>query len=104
MRGLLGEIYERKVLFSTQHIWILGKENLTRIALKAGFKKENIDIKFYQRYGIQNMIGWIREKEPCSDIEDVFFANTLDKVWKTECEAQGVSDYIVLYLEKTQEK
>lgn len=104
MRSLLGEIYEQKVLFSTQHIWIFSKENLSRMALNAGFKEENIIIKYYQRYGIQNMIGWVRDKEPRSDIEDAFFANAMDSIWKAECEASGMSDYIVLYLEKPKKK
>lgn len=74
------------------------------MALNAGFKEENIIIKYYQRYGIQNMIGWVRDKEPRSDIEDAFFANAMDSIWKAECEASGMSDYIVLYLEKPKKK
>ena len=34
MRNLLGEIYERKQLFSTQHLWILGEENLKIMVLR----------------------------------------------------------------------
>ena len=62
MRSLLGKDYEKKLLFSTQHLWILSEKNLRIISEKCGFK--NIDIKYYQRYGIDNMLGWLKDKEP----------------------------------------
>lgn len=66
MRSLLGKDYEKKLLFSTQHLWILSEKNLRIISEKCGFK--NIDIKYYQRYGIDNMLGWLKDKEPKSEI------------------------------------
>lgn len=98
MRCLLGEIYEKKLLFSTQHMWIFSEKSLEIIAQKVGFKK--IQIKYFQRYGIGNVLGWLREKEPCSDIKASFITATLDNVWKSECSANGLSDYIVLYAYK----
>ncbi len=98
MRKLLGEIYEKKLLLSTQHLWIFSENNLKMIAEKAGFK--NIKIKYFQRYGIGNLLGWLKEQEPCSDIDESFITDSLDNVWKSECCAMGVADYMVLYLEK----
>lgn len=98
MRDLLGEIYEKKLLFSTQHLWIFNEESLIMMAQKAGFS--DIKIKYYQRYGISNVFGWLREKKPASDIVADYISDTMDKAWRTELERQGKSDYIVLYVQK----
>ena len=98
MRSLLGKDYEKKLLFSTQHLWILSEKNLRIISEKCGFK--NIDIKYYQRYGIDNMLGWLKNKEPKSEIKQKFITETLNNVWKAQLVDNGLADYIVLYLEK----
>lgn len=98
MRHLLGEIYEKKLLFSTQHLWIFSEKSLRQIAQKAGFEK--IEVKYYQRYGLGNLMGWLRDKEPNSDIEESFITSTLDAVWRSECGDRGLADYIVIYLIK----
>ena len=38
MRFFLGEVYEQKLLFSTQHLWIFSEKSLELIARKCGFK------------------------------------------------------------------
>lgn len=98
MRSLLGKDYEKKLLFSTQHLWILSEKNHRIISEKCGFK--NIDIKYYQRYGIDNMLGWLKDKEPKSEIKQKFITETLNNVWKAQLVDNGLADYIVLYLEK----
>ncbi len=99
MRSLLGDIYEKKVLFSTQHLWIFSEKSLRRISEIAGFQKVNI--RYFQRYGIDNLLKWLVEKEPCSEIENRnYITMTLDAVWRSECRENGRADYIVLYLEK----
>jgi len=98
MRSLLGKDYEKKLLFSTQYLWILSEKNLRIISEKCGFK--NIDIKYYQRYGIDNMLGWLKDKEPKSEIKQKFITETLNNVWKAQLVDNGLADYIVLYLEK----
>lgn len=98
MRSLLGKDYKKKLLFSTQHLWILSEKNLRIISEKCGFK--NIDIKYYQRYGIDNMLGWLKDKEPKSEIKQKFITETLNNVWKAQLVDNGLADYIVLYLEK----
>lgn len=98
MRGLLGKIYEKKLLFSTQHLWIFSEKSLRNLARKAGFEK--IEIKYFQRYGLDNLLGWLRDKEPCSEIEEAFITQSLNSVWKSECSEYGLADYIVIYLKK----
>jgi 2-polyprenyl-3-methyl-5-hydroxy-6-metoxy-1,4-benzoquinol methylase len=98
MRDILGEIYEKQLLFSVQHLWILGENSLDLIAKKAGFK--SIRVKYYQRYGINNFLGWIREKKPQSEIQSDYISEISNAVWKSEMENKGFADYIVIYLEK----
>lgn len=98
MRELLGEVYEKKVLFSTQHLWIFSEKSLKLLARDAGFRKP--EIKYFQRYGLGNMLGWLREKAPRSEIKADFITETLNQVWISECESKGISDYIVLYINK----
>ena len=98
MRKLLGEIYEKKLLFSTQHLWIFSEKNLKLIAEQEGFSK--VKVRYFQRYGIGNMMGWIKDKEPGTAVSDEFITETLDNVWKSQCSEKGLADYIVLYLEK----
>lgn len=98
MRKLLGEVYEKKQLFSTQHLWVLGEKNLKYMSEKIGFS--DISFKFFQRYGIGNMMGWIRDKAPKSAIKAPFITNTLDSIWKNQLEEKGLADYIVLYATK----
>lgn len=98
MRQLLGEIYDKKILFSTQHLWIFSDKSLRLIAARAGFK--NVQVKYFQRYGLGNLMGWLRDKEPNCDINGEFITPTLDAVWKSECSENKITDYIVIYLTK----
>ena len=100
MRKLLGEIYEQKLLFSTQHLWVFGEKNLLMMAQKAGFLPQKMSVKYFQRYGLGNLLGWLREKRPRSNVDENFITNTMDGSYKSELEKQGMADYIVLYLEK----
>lgn len=98
MRQLLGEIYEKKILFSVQHLWIFSEKNLELLAREAGFQK--VEIKFFQRYGIGNLLGWLKKKEAKSDISASFITESLNNLWKNECSAYKMADYIVAYLYK----
>jgi len=98
MRRLLGACYEKEVLFSVQHLWILSGESLRRMAKEAGF--HSIEIRYYQRYGIENLLGWCLEKKPRRDIEIPFIGHEMDAVWRGTCSSHQVADYVVLYAKK----
>lgn len=98
MRKLLGNIYEQKLLFSTQHLWIFGRDNLELLARQAGFKVS--DIKYFQRYGLSNLLGWLKDKTPCGNNQMDFVTSVLDSVYKAEMERLEKADYIVMYLRK----
>lgn len=98
MRELLGAVYEQTLLFSTQHLWIFSEKNLQRLAEQAGFSE--CSVKYYQRYGISNMIAWLQQEKPCGHIQYDFVSKTLDAAYRSECERNGAADYIVMYLKK----
>ncbi|MBQ8665550.1 MAG: class I SAM-dependent methyltransferase [Lachnospiraceae bacterium] len=98
MRSLLGEVFEKQQLFSVQHLWILSEKSLRQMAENAGFSA--IDFKYYQRYSIGNLLGWLRDKKPRSEITDSIFDGVLDSVWRQEVQNRGLADYIVAYLTK----
>lgn len=98
MRELVGEAYEKQVLFSTQHLWIFSEKSLMLLAEKAGFS--DFKVKFFQRYGIKNLLGWAKDKKPHSEIQSALFTDTIDSVWKSQAVANGTGDYIALYLTK----
>lgn len=98
LRGLLKKCFEEKLLFSVQHLWIFNESSLRYLAQKTGFKE--ISIRYYQRYGLGNLLAWLQERIPKGHIKYPFISETLDAVWKSECEKQKMSDYIVLYLRK----
>lgn len=98
MRELLGKVYEENLLFSTQHIWILGEKSLKLCAQKAGFTQS--EVKYKQRYGMGNMISWLINKKAMGHKSYEFITDTMDAVWRGQLEAQGLSDYILIYLHK----
>lgn len=98
MRSLLGKIYEKKVLFSVQHLWILSGKSLCQMAEKAGFK--NAEVRYYQRYGIGNTLGWCIEKQPRTNVKLPCLEDELDAVWRGACSGHRMADYVVLYAKK----
>ena len=98
MREMIGEPFERTQLFSTQHLWVLSEDNLKIMSKKAGFKSFNV--RYFQRYGIKNFLGWMKEKKPNSTIVSSSISSTIDMAWKSHLENRKMSDYIVLYVTK----
>ncbi len=98
MRTLLGKTYEQALLYSYQHNWILSIDGFDKCCRKAGFLK--VEIKSVQRYGISNMIAWIKENKPMGHIEYDLVTKTLNNVYKSELEKQGLGDYLIAYVEK----
>lgn len=95
MRKLLGNIYEKKQLFSVQHLWILSEKNIRLMSERIGFLE--CSFQYFQRYGIGNLCGWLREKDTRSTIQMPLFEGILDNVYKSDIEEKGLADYIVFY-------
>ncbi|MFV0464528.1 MAG: class I SAM-dependent methyltransferase [Lachnospiraceae bacterium] len=98
MRELLGETYEKQILYSTQHLWIFSEQSLKQLCQESGFHK--VEIKFFQRYGIENVFSWMIAKEPQAAVVSSIFTDTLNQAWRGQCSDLGLADYMVVYLEK----
>ncbi len=92
MRELLGKDYE-SFLFSTQHLWVLGKGSFQWIAEQCGI--QDYQCSFYQRYGMGNLLYWLLNKKPGRHKQYDFISRGLDEHWKADLEACELSDYIV---------
>lgn len=98
MRQTMGKDYERKLLFSTQHLWIFSEDSLKYIANEIGFK--SIEIQYKQRYGLDNFISWLQFKEPVQAVNYSFVTESMNELWKRQLEEKRISDYVILKLEK----
>ncbi|MBP3458858.1 MAG: class I SAM-dependent methyltransferase [Lachnospiraceae bacterium] len=97
MRMALDGEYD-KFLFSTQHLWVLNKKSLEISARQAGFK--NVEVKYKQRYGLGNLVSWLKYKKPMGNVEYPYVAASVEKSWIASCEERELADYIVVYGEK----
>ena len=97
MRMALGEEYD-SFLFSTQHLWVLNKESLEIAAKQAGFK--NIEVKYKQRYGLGNLVSWLKNKKPMGNVACPYISESVNRSWMINSEECGLADYIVVYAEK----
>lgn len=97
MRELLGPDYE-SFLFSTQHPWVLGKGSFRYIAEQCGIREYRC--RFYQRYGLGNLIYWLLKRAPGRHKEYNFITKGLDAHWRADLETNELSDYIVFEFTK----
>jgi len=97
MRMALGEEYD-KFLFSTQHLWVLNSESLKLSAELAGFR--NIEVKYRQRYGLGNLVSWLKYKKPMGNVPCPYISECVSRSWVADTEERGMADYIVVYAEK----
>ena len=98
MRVLLGHEYEQKLLYSFQHPWILSAKSFRLCCEQAGFREIRIVPK--QRYGLANLVQWLKERRPTGHCEMQWVSETLDDVYKAETEAAGLADYLLAYVVK----
>lgn len=106
--ALVGDDYNKVILYTAQHLWILSKKSLELMAERVGFSK--CEIKYFQRFSITNLFAWLQYRRPLSigvshypsqeRAEYNFVSKTLEAVYKSELERQGLADYMVAYLYK----
>lgn len=81
------QFFYRKV-----HLWYFTPSALIKLLELAGFS--NIQILPYQRFGLGNFLGWLRDKKPQGELQFDFLTPAIDTVWKTELERTENSDYL----------
>lgn len=105
---LVGDDYNKVILYQTQHLWILSKKSFELISKRVGFSR--CEIKYFQRFGITNLFAWLQYRKPLSvgtslftpkkDVDYSFVTETLDAVYRNELAKNGLADYMVAYLYK----
>ena len=97
LRELLGTEFD-KFVFSVQHLWVFSRNNLEYMSHMCGFSK--INIKYYQRFGIGNLIAWLQTRKPQGEAIYSFISSSLDSLYKKEMAKEQTAEYIVLELQK----
>jgi SAM-dependent methyltransferase len=97
LRGLLGEMFDSFV-FSVQHPWVFSRQSLEIMAENSGFSEYSV--KFYQRFGIGNLIAWLQTCKPKGEMTYEFVTPALNNLYKTEMAREETAEYLVLELNK----
>jgi len=105
---LLGEDYNKIIVYTAQHLWVFSENSLSFMAKKIGFSK--CSFKYFQKWDLTNLLTWMKYKRPLSigsnygipeiDINYDFVTPTLNEVYKKTLEEKGLADTIIMYLEK----
>ncbi len=83
----------KKFTFWEQHLILHTKKSLKKILIYSGFK--NINIKFFQRYGIDNHLGWIIDNEPGGHTRYKDVKQDLNLKYKKKLEKKEYSDTLI---------
>jgi SAM-dependent methyltransferase len=97
LRGLLGAQFDAFV-FSVQHLWVLSHESLELMARKCSFSE--FRVKFYQRFGIGNLIAWLQTRLPKGEAVYDFVTPTLNNMYKEQMARKETAEYLMLELRK----
>lgn len=97
IRSLLGAEFDSFV-FSVQHPWVLSRKSLEIMAQRCGFS--HFEVKFYQRFGLGNLIAWLAERKPKGEAQYKFISSALNAVYKSEMAKEGTAEYLVLEVKK----
>lgn len=96
LRRMLGDVFN-KFVFQVQHPWILSKPSLQIMFEEAGFSDIRIETK--QKYGLGNLLAWLKEGKPRGDVKFDFISDTLDAAYKKEM-GHLAGEYLTVYAEK----
>jgi 2-polyprenyl-3-methyl-5-hydroxy-6-metoxy-1,4-benzoquinol methylase len=97
LRNLLGAEFDEFV-FSVQHPWVFSRKSLEIMSENVGFT--NFEVKFYQRFGVGNLIAWLQKRKPCGESKYDFITSALNAVYKSEMAKEETAEYLLLELKK----
>ena len=77
-----------------QHLILHTEKSLKKILIKSGFKK--VKIIFFQRYGLDNHLGWILDNKPGGHIRyKSIFSDKINKEYKSKLSKIKCSDTLI---------
>jgi SAM-dependent methyltransferase len=97
LRSLLSREFDSFV-FSVQHQWVLSKQSLEIMARKCNYSE--CSAKFYQRFGLGNLIAWLQQRSPLGEKSYDFITKTMNANYKSEMASEETAEYIVIELRK----
>jgi SAM-dependent methyltransferase len=88
----------RQFFYRSVHTYYFDRDSLTTAALAAGFR-ECAPI-YVHRFNFGNFVGWLNEHKPSGNVrlDAAGLGNRFDRIWKTELEEAGRSDYLYAWL------
>jgi 2-polyprenyl-3-methyl-5-hydroxy-6-metoxy-1,4-benzoquinol methylase len=87
-----------KFFYRRQHRWYFTISSLLKLAEYCNL--EVIDISSVHRYGISNMINWLKEKKPFGNSSIEGLNKQLDDFWRIWLETNGMGDNLCLIAKK----
>lgn len=84
--------------FRTVHNYYFTAESLKKLGKEVGFKVDKI--LYYQDFGLDNAIYWLRDKKPCRNQTIDGIDNSANSNWKNYLEATGQSYNVGIVLSK----
>lgn len=95
---LLGDEY-KQFFYRTVHRWYFDMDSLVHLAKRCQF--EIVQQRFLQRFGISNVMAWLRDRKPTGDrplpgLDDPL----LNQFWQNYLESKGVGDYLYLIVRR----
>ena len=97
LRGLLGAEFD-SFLFSSQHPWVFSRKALEIMSQNCGFS--SFEVKFYQKFGIGNLIAWLQTRKPNGEASYNFITPSFNNLYRSEMASEETAEYLVLELIK----
>lgn len=92
---LLPDVY-REFFYRVVHRWYFDADSLGNCARRAGWKLESV--QYVQRYGMANMLHWLRDKIPAGNKGLPDINEEADAWWKKHMEQNGRAECLYLVL------
>jgi hypothetical protein len=90
----------KSFFFRKAHRWYFDKNTIANSGSIAEFR--DIKVKAYQRFGISNMINWLRFSQPFQNnkVNIGFDTKLIDGLWQKSLEESLTADYLYITMEK----
>jgi 2-polyprenyl-3-methyl-5-hydroxy-6-metoxy-1,4-benzoquinol methylase len=92
LRQMLGETFDR-FIFQIHHRWVLSEKSMEIMADRLNIRCD--EIKTIQKYGLGNLIYWLRDKKPRGHIRVDFISDSVNDAYMDEMSREGRGEYIV---------